>query len=57
MMNTVREEILMKKKYERPEAEIVLFRLTECILSSAESSMQEQVTEFIDPNPGGIDDL
>ena len=39
----------MKKNYERPEAEIVLFKLTECILTSVESSMQEQVTEFDDP--------
>lgn len=47
----------MKKVYDRPELEVQVFKLTECILSSIESGMQEQVTEFVDPNPGTIDDL
>lgn len=46
----------MKKVYDRPELEVQVFKLTECILSSIESGMQEQVTEFVDPT-GTIDDL
>lgn len=47
----------MKKVYDRPELEIKVFMPTECIMASWEGGMQEQVTEFVDPNPGTIDDL
>ena len=47
----------MKKVYERPDVEIHVFKLTKCILSSKETPMQEQVTEFTDPDPNVIGEL
>ena len=46
----------MKKTYESPEIEIKEFLLTECILSSIESSVNSEIHDFEEPT-GGIDDL
>lgn len=46
----------MKKIYESPEIEIKEFLLTECILSSIESSVNSEIHDFEEPT-GYIDDL
>ena len=39
----------MKKTYESPEIEIKEFLLTECILSSIESSVNSEIHDFEEP--------
>ncbi|MBR1534394.1 MAG: hypothetical protein IJ639_08515 [Ruminococcus sp.] len=39
----------MKKIYESPEIEIKEFLLTECILSSIESSVNSEIHDFTEP--------
>ncbi len=49
-MNSVKEEIIMKKVYECPEIEIKRFKLDECILSSIESSVSSEIHDFSEPD-------